>query len=469
MSNAQILVVDDDPDVRELMGTILSREGVQVSLAGDGRHALNLLERQPFQVLFTDLCMPGVDGLGILRRVPQLCPQVSAVVFTGHAKLDSCIEAMRLGACDYVAKPFTPQVIRGALTRAMDAYHGKGRGLATVSPETTGYALSEDVVQEDSPIVAQSSTMRAVCDLAAKVAPTDAAVLIYGERGAGKELLARAIHRQSRRAGAAFLYVNCEGIREADFDACLFDPQRARFSRDEQVRWGSLQEADGGTIFLSHVEHLPLRAQVQLHDVLRESPAIGSATSRPRRFDARLIASASCDLEAAVAEGRFYSGLYYLSNVATIQVPPLRLRREDIKILAENFLARILARQGDAADRRSCHLAEEAWQSLLSHDWPGNLPELANVVARAVALADGHEIGRKAIVLAPRRTKGQSTDTIAVPATGSLREIEQQVLAEVIQRCGGNKAAAARALGLHRRTLYRMLEEAAGGSGDLPR
>jgi two-component system response regulator HydG len=465
MSNTQILVVDDDPDVRELLGTILRREGGQVSLACNGQQALALLGKQSFQVLFTDLCMPGVDGLAILRCVPQVCPQVSTVVFTAHAKLDSCIEALRLGACDYVTKPFTPQAIRGALARAMDAYRRKSHGTPIDPQETAGRAPPEDTGQWDAPIVAESQAMREVCHLASQVAPADAAVLIYGERGVGKELLARAIHRQSRRAGGPFVRVNCEAIREADLEACLFGPQWAPFSRDEQVRPGRLQEADGGTVFLSNVEHLPLWAQIQLHDALRKNCAVGPATSRPLRVDVRLIASASRDLEVAVAEGRFCDGLYYLLNVVTIHVPPLRRRREDIQILAESYLARVLARQG-AADRRPYRFTEEAWQCLLSHDWPGNLPELANVVARAMAMTDSHEIGRKAIVLAPRKTPGQRSDTVAVPMTGSLREIEHRILAEVIQRCRGNKAAAARVLGLHRRTLYRMLEDEAGRGMD---
>jgi DNA-binding NtrC family response regulator len=453
MSNVQVLVVDDDPDVRGLMGKLLSREGVQISLAGDGRHALALMERQPFQVLFTDLCMPGMDGLAVLRRALQVCPQLSAVVFTGHARLDSCVEAMRLGACDYVTKPFTPQDIRGALARALDVFRGKGGAQAIVPADYRDE--TEDF------FIAESAVMCEVRDLAAKVATTDAAVLIHGEAGAGKDLVARAIHRQSRHAGGAFVLVNCGAIREAELDARLFGPNRQDLAGDDQVRWGLLQESHGGTIFLSNVEHLPRWAQARLYDVLGGS-ANGPAGSRLVPCDARLIASTACDLEAAVAEGRFHGGLYYRLQVVDIHVPPLRLRHQDLKILAERYLARVLAKQGVAADQRPYRFAEEAWQCLLHHDWPGNLPELANVVARAVAMADNHEIGVESLALTPRKAKAPGCDTIAVPLTGNLQAMERQIIDEVIQRHRGNKAAAARVLGLHRRTLYRMLEETTG-------
>jgi DNA-binding NtrC family response regulator len=303
--------------------------------------------------------------------------------------------------------------------------------------------------------------MREVCQLAARVATTEAAVLIHGEPGVGKELLARTIHRQSRRAAGAFVHVNCGAIREANLESWLFGSRRSHFLSGDQTCWGLLREAHGGTVFLSNVESLPVWAQIQLCDTLQGNGIAGSATSSPTAFDVRRIASVSCNLEEAVAEGRFYGGLYYLLNVVALRIPPLRLRQRDIKILAESYLAQILAKQG-AANRRPHHFTEEAWQCLLNYDWPGNLPELANVVARAVALADGPEIGGRAIALAPRKIRDDRSDTISVPFTGSLREIEQCIIEEVIQRCDGNKAAAARALGLHRRTLYRMLEEGAG-------
>jgi len=465
MPNVQVLVVDDDPDVREFVGNVLSREDVEVSLAGDGQQGLALLEQGTFQVLFIDLCMPGMDGLALLRRALRASPRLSAVVFTGHADLNSCIEAMRLGACDYVTKPFTPQMIRAAMARALDCCRRKGPTIAP-NPEAPGVPAPADCIDEaDDALVAQSAAMREVCLLVAKTAPTDAAVLIRGEPGVGKEVVARAIHRQSRRAGGPFVRVACGAIREAELDGALFGQEQWDCEGHEQVHPGHLESAHGGTVFLAHVECLPLWAQAQLFDAFQRGCLHRCAGVRPIPLDVRVIASTSCDLEAAVAEGRFHSGLYYAINVVSIHVPPLRHRQQDIQVLAERCLAQTLARLGIAADGDQCRFTQEAWECLLSHDWPGNLPELASVVSRAVALADGRQIGKEAITWARREARCHSADTISVPLAGDLRGIERHIIQEVIQRCRGNKAAAARILGMHRRTLYRMLEDRTAGAG----
>jgi DNA-binding NtrC family response regulator len=305
----------------------------------------------------------------------------------------------------------------------------------------------------DDPIVAQSAAMRQVCDLVAKIAPTGAPVLIRGELGVGKRTVARAIHRQSRCASGPFVCVNCMAIQEAELSAQLFGIHQ----RDVEGKQQSLmQEAQGGTVFLSQVEHLPLWAQVQLLDALQSGCVHCCAGPLPARMDVRVIASTSGDLEAGMAEGRFSRKLYYYLNVVAMRVPPLRERSQDFETLTQRCLAQTVAGQSVVNGPR-WRFTAGAWECLRSYDWPGNLPELASVVAHAVAMSDGPAIGKEAIDFAPLRVKG--CETFSVPLIGDLRQIERSIVNEVIQRCGGNKTAAARVLGLHRRTLYRLLEE----------
>jgi DNA-binding NtrC family response regulator len=427
-------------------------------MASSGQQALDLLDREPAEVLFVDLLMPDMDGLELLRRVRRVRPQASAVVVSGHARVDSCIEALRLGVCDYLTKPVSPQAIRTAMGLALERCGFGGGRVAPrpqippgPAPDTAGGGDGAD----DS-IVARSAAMRQVCDLVAKIAPTVAALLIRGEPGVGKGTVARAIHRQSRRAGGPFVRLNCKAIRELELAARLFGAPRRDVEGNQQ---GLLQEALGGTVFLSQVDHLPFWAQVQLLDALRSGcvQRFGDLLL-PTPLDVRVIASTSGDLEAAVAEGRFSRGLYYYLNVVAVRVPPLRQRPQDFEILAQRCLEQTVARQGIAKEP-PWHFSAGAWECLRSYDWPGNLLELASVAARAVAMSDGLEIGREAIDLPPPRAPGDRCGTFPVPLAGDLRQIERLIVDEVVQRNGGNKAAAARVLGLHRRTLYRILEQ----------
>lgn len=307
------------------------------------------------------------------------------------------------------------------------------------------------VLVVDDPLVARSEAMRRVCELVAKIAPTMAAVLIRGEPGVGKAAVARAIHHKSRRAGGPFFRVNCKAIREADLPVRLF----CDYCQDSGTnRW----EVQGGTVFFSQVDHLPLWAQLQLLEVLKTGCAPCCPSQWPAPPDVRLIASTSADLEAAVAEGRFSPALYYYLNVITLHVPPLRQRPQDFDLMAQRCLAQTVARE-DAGKGPTWSFAPDAWQRLRSYGWPGNLPELASVVGRAVAMSDGPQIGKDAIDFTPPAALGGRCGTFPVPMVGNLRQIEREIVEEVIQRSGGNKAAAARVLGLHRRTLYRILEE----------
>jgi DNA-binding NtrC family response regulator len=311
-----------------------------------------------------------------------------------------------------------------------------------------------------------SGAMRRVWDLVDKIAPTQSAVLIRGESGVGKETIAREIHRRSGRANRALVRLACGAICEDQLDAQLFGREGYRTSAGEPLPpSGLLARSDHGTLLLKGVSDLPHWAQTKLLDVLQQSEYQQADRTGPAPLDVRVIAAATGDLEAAVAEGRFHAGLYYYVNIVEIRVPPLRERPEDIRPLAECFLLRLGQTPGAAADhgvprgvlRR---FSDEAWQRLLEYDWPGNARELARVVAHAVMVSDRPEIGAASVAVSLSKARcHRDSEAISVPLAGGLKAIERTVIGTVIERCGGNKAKAARLLGLHRRTLYRLLQD----------
>ncbi|MGA2616957.1 MAG: sigma 54-interacting transcriptional regulator [Thermoguttaceae bacterium] len=329
--------------------------------------------------------------------------------------------------------------------------------LRPVAPTAAGRGA-----EAEAPLIAESAAMQAVAALVAKIAPTSAPVLIRGEPGTGKETVARAIHRQSPRADRPFVRVNCGAIRPAELAVTLFGGHEPDAEPWEPPRRGLIELARDGTAFLADVHRLPRWAQARVSALLQENCLGGSGGGRSPPLDVRMVSSTSCNLDAAMGDGRFDGNLYYLLSIITIHVPPLRGRREDIRPLAKRCLAQMLAQQEMGAGGRPHRFTPRAWQRLLNHDWPGNLLELASVVARAVAVSDGPEIGEESLALGSRQAPLRRDDTIAVPVAGSLRQIERAVIEVVIRRYRGNKAAAARALGLHRRQLYRMLQ------GELP-
>lgn len=462
MPHIQALVIDEDFQTRQRLGNILGGEGVRVSLASESRQGLTLLAELPFDVLFAALSMPEVDGLPLVRRAMQIRPQVSAVVVSARARLQSCLKAMRLGACDYLTKPFTPETVRASLSRALDTCRQRTDG-SPVRPRATKVPAPASCMEQlDGRFVAETEAMRRIADLVVKIAPTAAAVLVCGESGVGKEVVARAVHRQSRRAAGPFVHVACGAIPEAEIEPRLFGGHRRALESNGQVSQGLLGYAHGGTIFLANVDRLPMWCQIRLFDAFRTGKFRPPGAFETPPLDVRVVASTARDLETAAAEGRFDDGLYHLLNAVVIAVPPLRRRRQDVKLLAERCLAEISLGQGVAPGNLGHRFTDEAWDCLLGYDWPGNLTELRSVVARAVALSDGPVIDKGAVDWIKRKPCRPAAETISVPLTPDLRAIERSIVEEVVLRCRGNKAAAARALGIHRRTLYRVLDEGVG-------
>jgi DNA-binding NtrC family response regulator len=312
--------------------------------------------------------------------------------------------------------------------------------------------------ESSDPLLARSTVMQQVVDLARNVAATDTPVLIQGEFGVGKTTVAHEIHRRSRRASAPFIHIACGALRDPDAADRLFGASAEGNSADKSRPLGLLQSSEEGTLFLDDLERLSLPLQVRLLDYLQDNSG-RAPRGNGSGIGARVIAATTCDLDAAVTQNDFYSGLYYYLNVVHIHIPPLRHRQEDIRVLGERFLAKANSMRGPLADDTPRRLTDEAWQAILACDLPGNAVQLASLIVRAVMLADSAEIG-PSLVAAELSAGPQNTadsEAIAVPLVGGLKGMERAIIGEVLRRCRGNKAAAARTLGMHRRTLYRML------------
>ena len=458
MPASQVLVVEADLSVRHALADILAREGAQVSLAGDGLSALALLEKKSFDVL---VCRAAAAAHGRSDDAPA-------------GPVDSPPISDRRAGRPGQAFLVPGGVTAGGVRLPDEALYPSGRsriagaGVGLRVPPLRGPGAAGGGCRGGRrPLGRRESGDACRAGLRGENRPHRRQVLLRGEPGTPVDLVAQAIHRRSRRAGSPLAHVVCKGIDEAELETVLFGhpPQGVEEGRPHCP--GLLESARGGTLFLVNVEGLPLWAQVRLFDVFFRADAGHFVSAQAAPPDVRLIASTSCDLEAAVAEGRFYAGLYYLLNVTSFRVPSLRERRQDLKALVEYYLQKTLAAQGIEAGKTPWSFTSRPG-SLLNHDWPGNLPELAGVVTHAVAVSDGTRIGEAAIAVSPPKPAVHGAETAAVLLSGNLQEIERRIIAEMIDRCGGNKAAAARALGLHRRTLYRMLEEGAGGASADP-
>lgn len=439
-----VLVVDDEESLRELLSVMLTKEGYSIQTAASAEDALLTFQRGRYDVVLSDVRMPGMDGITLLGRLREADPDILVIVMTAFSTWQRAVEAMRLGAFDYVRKPFDNRDVKATIARAI-----RSRRLKEQYPNR-----DRDDIGPIGTIIGSSKPLRDALDLVRRVAPTDSTVLVTGESGTGKELVARALHFTSLRASAPFIAVNCGAFTETLLESELFGHVRGSFTGAVGDKKGLLEVADGGTFFLDEVSEMTPTTQVKFLRVLeeREFKAVGSTDTKS--VDVRFVMATNRDLEAAVKEGAFREDLFYRINVIAIHLPPLRERREDIPLLAGHFLAKYVRelRKGVSA------FSTEAIDALMAHDWPGNVRELENVVQRAVALSEHREIGMDdlAVKFGGRRPAG----AVAVEGIGEgfdlehrIEEVETAYIQEALARSNGRLTAAAKILGVSFRSL----------------
>ena len=441
-----VLVVDDEPPIVDSLRKILERESWRVLTAGSGGEALEIIRREPVSVLLTDLMMPGMSGMDLLRASKSLAPETETVLMTAYGTVENAVEAMKQGAYDFVTKP----IKRTQLVRVI------GKAIEKRSLVQENRSLRAQLAAEKRrTLIGQSLPWRRTMEIVLQAAPSQATVLLLGESGTGKELLARAIHESSPRGSGPFVPVNCAALPESILEAELFGYEKGAFTGAVQRHDGRFVQADGGTLFLDEIGEIPTHVQVKLLRVLQEGE-VERLGGRTLKVDLRLVAATNQDLRAAVREGRFREDLYYRLNVIAIPIPPLRDRREDVPLLAEHFLQLYAARNG----RHLSGFSRVAADTLARHDWPGNVRELENTVERAVVLSRGSAI--EIDDLPPEVRQGGLTGdgrTLSFAVGTPIEEIERRVIHATLAHVGGDKRLCAQLLGIATRTIYRRLEE----------
>ncbi len=442
----RILVVDDEESLVETLSVLLRREGFNVISALSGGEAIDRLDEKP-DVVLTDIRMPKVSGIDVLTETRNRHPDVPVVLMTAQASLQSAIQAVNQGAFYYVQKPFTNDELLAILSKAVD--------FGRVSSENR--TLKREIRRRDrydsARPVGRSRSFLEALSVAETVAQTESTVLVQGESGTGKEVLARYIHELSERSDGSFLSINCGALPESLLESELFGHVKGSFTGALRDKQGLFVAANGGTLLLDEVGEMVPATQVRLLHVLQQHEVIPVGATEPAQVDVRIIAATNADLEEKIRQGTFRSDLFYRLNVIAIHLPPLRERRDDISLLADNFLRRFAERRNGEPKR----LQEDALEALLEYDWPGNVRELENALERAVAMVEGDVIGRDA--LPSRVIERQPTPLVQeeTPANPTLEVIERAYIAWVLRAEGGNKTRAAEVLGIDPSTLYRKL------------
>jgi two-component system response regulator HydG len=438
----RVLVVDDEEAIQEALAAWLGKEGYQVDTAGGGEEALQKLEQCLYDLYLLDIKMPGMDGLELLARLKERQPEAAVIMITAHGSIQTAVEAMKKGASDYLCKPFDPEELslimeRMAATRAL---REENQALREQLQER------HEAVFED--LIAQSPAMREVFATIEDVAPSEAPVLITGETGVGKELVARAIHLRSGRAFGPFVALNCGAQSETLLESELFGHERGAFTGAVKARRGRLEMAHKGTLFLDEVGEISPKMQIGLLRVLEEKRFQRVGGTQYHSSDFRLLSATHRDLPRLIQEGRFREDFFYRINVITIEIPPLRERREDIPLLAHHFLERYARETGKPVEG----FTREALRLLTAYQWPGNVRELKNVVERAVVIARGKVIGAQELTfLQPQASAPR-------PGALTLREVEIGHIQAVLSACQWNVSRAARQLGIDRVTLTRKMK-----------
>ncbi len=436
--NANILIVDDEEPVRRLLSRELSRKGYHTDTAADGRSALEKLKGISYDILLLDIVMPGMDGISILKKLKGDPYSPAVIILTGQATVDTAVQAMKNGACDYLTKPYKLEELNIIIERASEQRKLKIENLL----------LQQELFRRETPdeLIGISAKHKALLGMIERIAPTDSTVLITGESGTGKELVASYLWRKSRRKDRPFVALNCASFSENLIESELFGHEKGAFTSAHKIKHGLVEGAGQGTLFLDEIGELPLSLQAKLLRFLDSGEFRRVGGNKPMRADVRLLAATNKDLEEAIRQGQFRDDLYYRLNVIKIHVPPLRERKEDIKPLSGYFLGKYTVK----VPREIKGISQGALDALSAYDWPGNIRELENVIERAVILCDSDEITGKDLAITQRQ------DT-ALPA--GLEGVEKEHILKVLEESGGNRTRASRMLGIDRKTLYLKLRK----------
>ncbi|PLX93687.1 MAG: DNA-binding response regulator [Desulfuromonas sp.] len=444
MSKAKVLLIDDDASLRRVMEYTLQQAGYQVLVAADGSAGLELFAKEVPPVVITDVQMPGESGYEVLRRIKSENPRTQVIVITAYGTVEKAVEAMKLGASDYLTKPFGRDELKLLVARALTVF-----GLEEENRQLRQQL--EDRV-DFSRMIGISDAMHEVFALVRKVAASDVTVLLSGESGTGKELVARALHQGSVRNAAPFVAVNCAAIPTDLLESELFGHVRGAFTGAVRDRLGTFERAEGGTLFLDEVGELPLELQPKLLRALQEKE-IEPVGGRPKRLDVRVVAATNRHLEEEMRQGRFREDLYYRLAVIPIHLPPLRQRREDIPLLIRH----LLQREGLL---ETVEVAPEALTALSNYLWPGNVRELENALQRLLLLRQDETIRLKDLPEKIRAPVAASSSVLTLPDEGySLEALEKEAVEEALRRCDGNQSKAAQFLRIPRHVLLYRLEK----------
>jgi len=443
----KILVVDDEIGIRQSLKKILEKEGYEVLTASNGEEAFKVIRSDAVDLLISDIRMAGMDGLELLKVCKSVSPYTEVIMITGYASVDTAVDSMKQGAYDYITKPFKKADIVKAVQKAIE------KQILTMD----NVKMKERIeAMEAAPLIETASpAMKKLVEIVHQVAPSKATVLIMGESGTGKEVIADMIHKLSPRAGRAMVKVNCAAIPETLIESELFGYEKGAFTGAAGRKEGRFEVADRSSIFLDEVGEVPQAVQVKLLRILQEETFERLGSNKTVKVDTRIIAATNKNLAALVKDGQFREDLYWRLNVITLQIPPLRERREDIPNLVQHFINRFSRKN----EKEMKGLESKAMEVLLGYGWPGNVRELENVIERSVVLDRDGIIGTDDLPAQIQSASIPAMESVTIPLGTPLEEVERILMEETLKRTKGDKGLASKLLGISTRTLYRKMDK----------
>ncbi len=445
----RILVIDDDKNIRDSLLWLLEKEGHSVTLCSTGEEAVKLGETETFDLGFCDVMMPGMGGLKALEKILAMQPNLNVIMISGQADIPTAVNATKLGAYDFLEKPLNPEKVRLEVKK-LEKQHN-------VQMEAEKLKHWVDL---DYRMIGNSPKMQELLQLINKVAPTDGRVLIFGENGTGKELVAREIHKQSGRQGR-FLQLNCAALPKELIESELFGYEKGAFTGAQKRKIGLIEEAEGGTLLLDEIGDMAAETQAKLLRVLQENEFTRVGSTKPKKFDVRIIAATNKNLQQAIEKGEFRQDLYFRLNVIPLTIPPLRERASDIPDLVNHFLKLYAIKNG----KKAKIVTFEAMRTLKSYVWPGNIRELRNIIERLSIMIRGDEINKEdvnnvlGLITQPKASPAPSQHTVELPLKEQLYEYEREILQKAFQTCEGNVSRIASVLQTDRANLHKKLKK----------